>query len=117
MNTQYRFKVPDGPRQRTVYSQGCPEYGKVWESYSFGIEPFKLNAKGKQVKAGKAIVRLVVHCGVTDARQEAIAAAQTITDLLNSGHEYLGPKTLHYDWSRNHINPAGYLRPAEQADG
>jgi hypothetical protein len=102
---QFRFKVPEV----SPFSMA--------QTYSFGIEPWKINAKGKPAKAGKAIIRIVIHTAFPESRNEAIAAAQIITDLLNEGYEYLGPKTLAFDWSRNHIHPAGYLRLAGEAKG
>lgn len=65
------------------------------------------------MKAGKAVIRLVIHQHVTDARTDAARAAEEITDLLNAGYEYFGPKTLHFDWSRRHLNVKDYFaRPA-----
>lgn len=95
---RYRYKLP------TPHSH--------WETRSFGIEPCKPGPGGRMVKAGKLIIRLVIHCHVEDARSNAAAAAERITELLNAGREYMGPKIMHFDHNRKHAGIDSYFLPA-----
>ena len=79
---EYRFKIPGGP---------CSRFGKT---YSFGIEPCKLNSKGQLVKAGAAVVRIVIYVNIAESRDWAAQAADDICRRLNKGRIYAGPKTL-----------------------
>jgi hypothetical protein len=77
---QYRFKIPS--------RLGACITG------SFGIEPVKLNSKGRTVKAGAAVVRIVIHWLVKGSPERAQEAAAVIADHLNAGGSYSGPKQL-----------------------
>ena len=96
MTIQYRYQMPP-----VLFN--C-------ETRSFGIEPYRLRGN-RQVKAGKAIVRLVIYRHVTDSDSDAEAVAERIVQLLNNGREYMGPKTLHFDWNRRHTSASveGYF--------
>jgi hypothetical protein len=83
MTIQYRYKLPI----RETY----------WATQSFGIEPYNVET-GR--KAAKAIVRLVMHTHVPGSDTEAMAVADKITERLNAGGTYGGPKTLHFDGNR-----------------
>ena len=83
MTIQYRYKLPI-------------QFARA-ETRSFGIEPYKVQT-GR--KAGKAVVRLVIHNYVPGSDAEAMAVADKITELLNAGGTYGGPKTLHFDRNR-----------------
>jgi hypothetical protein len=83
MTIQYRYKLPF----RNIY----------WATLSFGIEPYNVET-GR--KAGKAIVRLVMHTHVPGSDTEAMAVADKITERLNAGGTYGGPKTLRFDQNR-----------------
>ena len=85
MTTQYRYKLP-------AHCPGC-------ETRSFGIEPYNVET-GR--KAGKAIVRLVIYNYIHTSDAEAMAAADRITERLNAGCAYIGPKTLRFDWRHRH---------------
>lgn len=85
MNTEtkgYRFKIP--------------VMGGTCETYSFGIEPYKEN-KYRQIKAGKAVVRIIMYRVVPHVREYAEMIAQKIVDNLSAGRMYTGPKVLHLD--------------------
>jgi hypothetical protein len=71
MSTQYSFTLPP-------YKQNC-------ETISFGIGN------------GSDIVRIKIFQYDHGARGEAEQAAAWITELLNEGREYGGPKTLTFD--------------------
>jgi hypothetical protein len=83
MTIQFRYKLPG--------------YYKQLKTLSFGIEPYNVET-GR--KAGKAIVRLVMHTHVPGSDAEAMAVADKITERLNAGGTYGGPKTLHFDRNR-----------------
>jgi hypothetical protein len=85
MTIQYRYKLP------TQFARA--------ETRSFGIEPYKVQT-GR--KAGKAVVRLVMHNHVPGSDTEAMAVADRITELLNAGGTYAGPKTLRLGWQHRH---------------
>ena len=83
--TGYRFTLPpDEP------------FG-LCNTNSFGIEPIGVNSKGKTVKTGKAIIRIVIRSGCSNARSLARAIALAISDHLNTGGTYAGPKTINID--------------------
>lgn len=80
---KYRFKMPE-------------EYSGTSTS-SFGIEPYYVRQKdGREVKAGKAIIRCVIYNNVKSSRDQALKAATRICELLNGGRQYWGPKFLHF---------------------
>ena len=79
----FRFKVPALHRFR--------------ETTSFGIEPCKVNAKGVVVKAGKAVVRIVMWRTYELCAADAADIASTICEHLNMGLAYTGPKVIHVD--------------------
>jgi hypothetical protein len=83
LTTGYRFKVPSAPT-------ACG-------STSFGIEPYGVNSKGKTVKTGKALVRVAMWNDYRHARTVAQEAALVISDHLNKGGTYTGPKTINID--------------------
>jgi hypothetical protein len=85
MTIQYRYKLPI----RETYSA----------TQSFGIEPYNVET-GR--KAAKAIVRLVMYTDIPGSDTEAMVVADKITELINAGGTYAGPKTLHFDWSRRY---------------
>jgi len=85
MTIQYRYKLPSDRR--------------FCETRSFGIEPYNVET-GRKV--AKAIVRLVIHNQVTGSDADAMVVADKITELINAGGTYAGPKTLHFDWSRRY---------------
>jgi hypothetical protein len=91
----YRFKIPGGPP--------CPGY---YSTYSFGIEPCKLNSRGQLVKAGAAVVRIVIEASIPESRDWAARAADDICKRLNEGHAYKGPKTLR---ANRLIHTSGYF--------
>ena len=78
----YRFTLPQlsqNPRQNTQ---------------SFGIEPYYIREKdGKPIKAGKAIARIVFDT-MDEYYHEAGRVAVVVSDLLNQGKTYNGPKTI-----------------------
>ena len=91
----YRYKLPS-------------LFGRSWDTTSFGIEPYYIRADGRQVKAGKAIIRCVIYNCITDSSIEwdsstewATKAANEIVESLNSGQKWCGPKTLHFDKPRS----------------
>ena len=87
MTIQFRYKIPT-------------HYSRVrFETRSFGIEPFNTETNRK---AGKAVVRLVMHSHVADVEADAEAVADRIVELLNADCIYMGPKALHFDWQRKH---------------
>jgi len=85
MTIQYRYKLPI----RVTYLP----------TQSFGIEPYNVET-GR--KAAKAIVRLVMHTRGPGSDTEAMAVADRITELLNAGGTYAGPKTLRLGWQHRH---------------
>jgi hypothetical protein len=85
MTIQYRYKLPI----RVTYLP----------TQSFGIEPYNVET-GR--KAAKAIVRLVMHTRGPGFDTEAMAVADRITELLNAGGTYAGPKTLRLGWQHRH---------------
>jgi hypothetical protein len=85
MTIQYRYKLPI-------------QFARA-ETRSFGIEPYKVQT-GR--KAGKAVVRLVIHNYVPGSDAEAMAVADKITELLNAGRTYAGLKALRFDSSHRH---------------
>jgi hypothetical protein len=85
MTIQYRYKLPI----RLTYLP----------TQSFGIEPYNVET-GR--KAAKAIVRLVMHTRGPGSDTEAMAVADRITELLNAGGTYAGPKTLCLGWQHRH---------------
>ena len=85
MTIQFRYKLP------IPYP--------YWATQSFGIEPYNVET-GRKV--AKAIVRLVMHTHVPGSDTEAMAVADRITELLNAGGTYAGPKTLRLDWQHRH---------------
>jgi len=83
--TGYRFTLPpDDPLTR------C-------DSNSFGIEPCGVNSRGKVVKTGKALLRIVIWNAYSHARSLAYETAVAISDHLNAGGTYAGPKTILID--------------------
>lgn len=94
MTIQYRYRLPV---RDTVYV-----------TQSFGIEPYNVET-GR--KAGKAVVRLVIYNCSPGSDADAMAVADKITERLNSGGTYGGPKSLHFDWQRkcNLESVEGYL--------
>jgi hypothetical protein len=78
----YRFTLPQLNKNSTHYTQ------------SFGIEPYYIRERdGKPIKAGKAIVRIAFY--TTDKYyHEAGRVALVVSDLLNQGKIYNGPKTI-----------------------
>lgn len=97
MSIRFRYKIP------TPYS--CVRA----ETRSFGIEPFNTETN---CKAGKAVVRFVMHSHATSAEVDAKAVADRIVELLNAGCIYMGPKALHFDWQRKHTPQSveGYFK-------
>ena len=85
MTIQYRYKLPSDRH--------------FCETRSFGIEPYNVKT-GRKV--AKAIVRLVIYNHVTGSDADAMVVADKITELINAGGTYAGPKTLHFDWNRRH---------------
>jgi len=83
--TGYRFTLPrDNPFT-------------LCDSNSFGIEPIGINSKGKTVKTGKSIVRIVIWNGYSHSRSLAHKTALAISDHLNAGGTYAGPKVINID--------------------
>jgi hypothetical protein len=78
----YRFTLPQLSKNPSQHTQ------------SFGIEPYYIRERdGKPIKAGKAIVRIVFY--TTDKYyHEAGKMALVVSDLLNQGKTYNGPKTI-----------------------
>jgi hypothetical protein len=85
MTIQYRYKLPI----RVTYLP----------AQSFGIEPYNVET-GR--KAANAIVRLVMHTHGPGSDTEAMAVAGRITELLNAGGTYAGPKKLRLGWQHRH---------------
>lgn len=85
MTIQYRYRLP--------------ALNPNAETRSFGIEPYNVET-GR--KAGRAVVRLVIYNYIHTSEAEAMAAADRITELLNAGGTYAGPKTLRFDWSHKY---------------
>lgn len=78
----YRFTLPQLSQNPSQHTQ------------SFGIEPCIIRERdGKLIKAGKAIVRIVFY--TTDKYyHEAGRVAVVVSDLLNQGKIYNGPKII-----------------------
>lgn len=85
------------PPEAFGYRFKLPELHPRWATTSFGIEPFRVNLKGTVVKAGKAVVRIVMYRTVANVNQDAEELAKEICWYLNTGREYIGPKVLHLD--------------------
>ena len=74
---------------------------------SFGIEPYVTRGRdGRQVKAGKSIVRCLVYSYLPKAWDYAKEAADHLVDLLNAGRIYKGPKTISF---RIPVDVEGYF--------
>ncbi|MGA0014048.1 MAG: hypothetical protein ACO3FM_06105 [Burkholderiaceae bacterium] len=48
----------------------------------------------------------------SQASRQPAAAAERITELLNAGREYMGPKIMHFDHNRKHAGIDSYFLPA-----
>ena len=83
--TGYRFTMPD------------PDISSRYELISFGIEPIGVNSKGKTVKTGKAVVRIGIRGAWNPSWDTARKVALMISDHLNAGGDYAGPKTIVID--------------------
>jgi hypothetical protein len=78
----YRFTLPQLSENRSQQFQ------------SFGIEPYYIREKdGHVIKAGKAIVRINFYT-TDEYYHEAGRVALVVSDLLNQGKIYNGPKTI-----------------------
>jgi hypothetical protein len=83
------------------YRFTVPNLRPYCEKTSFGIEPYGINAKGRLVKTGKAIIRIIMY-RVLDVDAQAGWVAQQICTLLNNGRKYSGPKVIHLDRSNKY---------------
>lgn len=83
-----------------------------WKTRSSGIVPYRKNAKGKEVKAGAAVVRIVVHSGFQETWDRAQEIADVLVKGLNRGARYLGPKTVD-TIAHMETNVKSWLRPAK----
>jgi hypothetical protein len=78
----YRFILPPLSKNPLQHTQ------------SFGIEPYYIRKKdGHAIKAGKAIIRIVFYT-FDGYYREAAKMALVVSDLLNQGKTYNGPKTI-----------------------
>jgi hypothetical protein len=78
----YRFTLPQLSENPFQHTQ------------SFGIEPYYIREKdGHAIKAGKAIVRIVFYT-FGGYYREAAKLALVVSELLNQGEIYNGPKTI-----------------------
>lgn len=74
-----------------------PSINSYWATQSFGIEPYFTRKDGRQIKAGKSIIRCRIHNSITKSCGWAQEAADRLIELLNAGHVYRGPKNLSFD--------------------
>jgi hypothetical protein len=96
------------------YDYKIPEAQHFVATYSFGIAPYRQRGDRK-VKVSKALIRIVIHNdGGKDNRSHADAMAHELTQLLNAGLTYKGPKQLSIKQSTKLFAVDGFFHQPQQ---